>query len=91
METKVLVKLLIPAHAKRSHSFGRKCRADEAKVLEIIGGNGIEAYSDWDSQFIYRVGETIVPREPFDEDFTQECGSGIHFFITRLEAENYLV
>ena len=33
----VIVKLLIPIKAKRSHAFGRKCRAEYAKVLEIFG------------------------------------------------------
>ncbi|MGN6772504.1 MAG: DUF5758 domain-containing protein [Rhizobiaceae bacterium] len=33
----VIVKLRIPETAKRSHAFGRKCRAEYADVLEVIG------------------------------------------------------
>lgn len=44
----VIVKLLIPANAKRSHAFGRKCRAEFAKVLEIFGAD--EAISTHDKK-----------------------------------------
>jgi hypothetical protein len=87
-----IVKLLIPTSAKRSHASGRKCRASKAKVLAITdkSGNKIaEARSEWDETFVYRVGETVAPREPFDENMWSECASGIHFYITRLEAENH--
>jgi hypothetical protein len=86
-----IVKLLIPAEAKRSHAFGRKCRAEYAEVLEIYKGKRKvkQAVSTWDSNFIYEVGETVKPKRPFDENWTDECSSGIHFYITRLEAENH--
>jgi hypothetical protein len=83
----VLVKLLIPAKAKRSHGFGRKCRAEFAKVLEVIGAK--QGISQYDSQFFYKAGETVKPENKFDDDYTNECSSGIHFFITRLEAEKF--
>ena len=83
---KVLVKLLIPAKAKRSHAFGRKCRAEFVKVLEIVGAK--EAVSIYTNTCVYRVGE-IVKCDKWNDDYTVECGGGIHFFITRLEAENY--
>lgn len=86
-----VVKLLIPAYAKRSSAFGRKCRCSVAKVVEItdIHGEQIsEAVSCHDSRFVYRVGE-IVSVDDFDEDRKNECSTGIHFFITRQEAEDY--
>ena len=83
----VIVKLLIPKEAKRSHAFGRKCRAEYAQVLEIFGAK--IATSQHDGNFIYKVGDTVRPRVPFSEDWFNECESGIHFFITRIEAENY--
>jgi hypothetical protein len=83
----IIVKLRIPADAKRSHAFGRKCRAEFADVLEIFGAT--EAFSKEDSSFKYEVGKRVTPTKPFDEDFTQECSTGIHFFITKIEAENY--
>ncbi len=83
----VIVKLLIKSNIKRSHAFGRKCRAESAEVLEIFGAKiGISGYNP---DFIYRAGEIVKPLEKFDNDFQNECASGIHFFITRVEAENY--
>ena len=80
----VIVKLLITG--KRSSATSRKCRCSEAKVLEVIGGE--EGASIENCKFIYRVGETVsVP--DFDENRWNECSNGIHFFITRQEAENY--
>jgi hypothetical protein len=65
----------------------KKCRAEFADVIEIFGAE--KAISKEDSNFIYEVGKRVTPTKPFDEDFTKECSTGIHFFITRLEAENY--
>jgi len=82
----VIVKLRIPEAAKRSHAFGRKCRAEYADVIEVIGGDvGISKH---DANTEYRVGQRVIP-DRFDDNWQKECSSGIHFFITRLEAENY--
>jgi hypothetical protein len=83
----VLVKLSIPEDAKRSHAFGRKCRAEFADVLEIIGAD--EAFSQHDSAFVYRVGERVKPANGWSDDWQDECAPGLHFFITKLEAEAY--
>ena len=82
----VIVKLRIPEEARRSHAFGRKCRAEFADVIEIIGAE--EAISSHDGVTIYRAGERVTP-DSFDENWQEECASGIHFFITKEEAENY--
>ena len=86
-----IVKLLIPEDAKRSSATTRKCRCDKARVLEIWDENGgpiQKARSSRNPNFVYRVGETVsVP--DFDEDRWHECAPGIHFFITRREAELY--
>ena len=82
----VIVKLLIPEHAKRSSATSRKCRCSEAVVLDVIGAEyGI---SQHDSGFHYHKGETVKV-ENFDESRWVECSLGIHFFITRREAELY--
>ena len=80
----VIVKLLITG--KRSSATTRKCRCSEATVLKVIGAK--EGISKEDSSFIYRVGETLTIAN-FDENRWKECSTGIHFFITREEAENY--
>jgi uncharacterized protein YjbI with pentapeptide repeats len=82
----ILVHLRIPAHAARSNATGRKCRASEAKVLEIIGAK--KAYSIHDNNFVYRAGKT-VKADKWNPNRWAECGDGIHFFLTRAEAENY--
>jgi hypothetical protein len=82
----IIVKLLIPYAAKRSHAFGRKCRAEYVQVIEVFGGDvGIAQH---DSKTEYRAGAIIKP-DSFNEDWTEECSNGIHFFISRVEAENY--
>lgn len=87
-----LVKLLIPADARRSSALGKRCRCDRAQVLDItdMNGNHMEtAFSSYDHSFIYRKGETVsVP--DFDEDRFNECAPGIHFFMDKMSAMNYL-
>ena len=80
--------LLIPKEAKRLNATGRKCRAEFARVLNLPEGVTI-GHSMYDDTFVYEVGQTVAPKEPFCEDRWDECSSGIHFFITREEAENY--
>ena len=87
-----IVKLGISTSAKRSHGSGRKCRCSKAKCLAIFDrdGNAIsEATSEYDASFVYRVGKVVKPSNGFDEDRWNTCGAGIHFFLTRLEAEAY--
>ena len=89
----VIVKLEIPASAKRSSSTSRKCRCDKAKVREIYNLDGAVAkerkcYSSYDNSFIYEVGKTVKV-DDFDEDRWNECSQGIHFFINRQEAIDY--
>ena len=88
-----IVKLRIPADAKRSHAFGRKCRCEFADVLAIEGAIEIlreqNAHgSNTGPAQLYKIGERVIA-DKWDEDFTHECSHGIHFFITRLEAENF--
>lgn len=83
----IIVTLLIPEDAKRSSATSRKCRASKAKVLEI-DGERTEARSKYYGDFVYRLGETVEVSD-FDEDRWNECSTGIHFFMTRREAEEY--
>jgi len=80
----VIVRMVIGKKAKRSNSTGRKCRAEYVKVLEVIGAEfGISLY---DEKTEYRVGK-IVRCDKWNEERWTECGGGIHFYITRAEAE----
>lgn len=89
-----IVKLLIPEDAKRCSATSRKCRCNKAIVLSIEDTNGHIMELDCvasihDQTFIYKVGETVSVCD-FDENRWNECAPGIHFFITRKEAINYI-
>jgi len=78
----VICKLQIPAKAGRVGGLiGRKCRAEFAIVL---AGEGQSQHNG----MTYKVGEEVKPDE-FDPNPLVECSHGIHFFITKQEAENY--
>ena len=87
-----IVELLITEDSKRSSSTSRKCRCSKAKVLSIESIDKKEIFqtvaSSHDYNFVYEVGK-IVEVKDFDEDRWKECSTGIHFFITRGEAELY--
>ena len=84
-DTPCIVKLKIPAEAKRSNATGRKCRAEWAEVLEVIGAEyAISKGHGPDTE--YRPGQIVRP-DSWDDDRWEECSHGIHFFITREEAE----
>ena len=90
----VVIKLSIPASAKRSSATSRKCRCNKAKVLEIYNLDGTVAeerkcYSCYDKDFIYEVGKMVKVND-FDDDRWNECSQGIHFFINRQEAIKYM-
>jgi len=86
-----IVKLQIPDKAKRSSATSRKCRCSEAKVLAIYDGKKKikKVASSHNSDCVYEVGKTVKPKKVFDPDRWNECSSGIHFFITKEEAEQY--
>jgi hypothetical protein len=82
----ILVKLMIPSDAKRSHGTERKCRASHVVVLDVIDAD--EGISTYDVSVIYRKGKTVTA-DSFDDNRWNVCSNGIHFFLTRIEAENY--
>ena len=89
-----ILKLEILQDARRSSSTSRKCRCDKAKVLEIQNlygdiANVKEVKSNYNKNFVYRLGE-IVEEPNFCEDRWNECAEGIHFFINRQEAVEYM-
>ena len=91
----VIGKLLIPADAKRSSAFGKKCRCSKAKLLEVYALDNLSdplsiqeneilvGFLSYD--FEYKLGEEVYP-DKFDENKWNECSNGIHFFMTREEA-----
>ena len=89
-----IVELEVLEEALRCSSSSRKCRCSKAKVISITNLDGTPANvtsiaSGYDSSFVYNVGE-IVSVDNFDENRWNECAPGIHFFITRQEAVDYV-
>ena len=90
----VLIKLEIPADAKRSSATTNKCRCDKAKVLgfyDTLGVNELditELVNDRYEKCKYVKGEMVYP-DSFDEDRWNECSHGIHFFVNKQDAINY--
>ena len=83
-----IVTLEIPRGAIVFSINGSKCRTNKA-IVRSIDGDGIdEAHSFFDEEFVYRVGDELVI-DDFDLRYNVECGTGIHFFLTKEEAENY--
>ena len=75
-----ICKLAIPADARRSSATGYKCRAEFADVIE---GNGVSVH---DGTTAYAPGQRVTCHE-WDADRWNECGGGIHFYMSREEAE----
>ena len=88
-ENDVIVKLLIPASAARSHAFGRKCRAEFVYVLKVFGASEGTSMTVQGPHTVYRAGERVSPSS-FSHDWKEECAPGIHFYITREEAEAHI-
>ena len=79
----IVCTLKIPAVAKRCRGTTGKCRAEFAEVLD---GEGFSIHA---GKFEYKIGKTVRPTEDFVDDWRIECTDGIHFFLTRCEAEEY--
>ena len=91
----LIVELKILEDAERSSATSRKCRCSKAEVLSITNPDGsaadvTTAYSGYDCDFAYTVGETVSV-DDFNPDRWVECAPGIHFFITRQEAVDYVL
>lgn len=84
----IIVKLKIPAEAKRSSATSRKCRAEFVEVLEVFWWD--VGVSNYDNKVIYKKWEIVKCHER-EEDRLIECWWWIHFFITRREAELYQI
>ena len=98
-----ILKLEIPEDAKRISTVGKKCRCDKAKVLQAYKYLGIITDNDEDNiiasedifcslrsnSFKYKVGE-MVSVDNFDDSKDNECSTGIHFFMTKRDAIDYI-
>lgn len=81
----VIVTLKIPKGSVVFCINGSKCRTNSAEVVAIDGAK--RAYSQHNGMSYY-VGDRFNVWN-FDCIYNVECSTGIHFFRTREEAENY--
>ena len=81
-----IITLEIPIGSKVFSINNNKRRTNKCKVIDMQGET--ELSSCYDTNFKYHVGDEIEIYN-FDENYNVECGTGIHFFSTREEAENY--
>ena len=91
--TEFLVKLLVPADAKRSSATTEKCRCEFADVLEITNIKTNQAVQSVENikyvpNITYTVGKRVYP-DSFDENRWNECSHGIHFFVDKESAIHY--
>ena len=91
--TDVIIKLRIPDDAERC-SANHKCRADKVEVIqyETLDGeklpDNIYVHSFFNSSFVYHIG--MIDSGEYDHDPQCECSGGIHFFLNRDDAVNYV-
>ena len=88
-----LVKMRIPAEAKRSSATTNKCRCEFAEVLAIEPiNNAPQVHTIYHNAYghttTYTVGQIVRP-DKWDENRWNECSNGIHFFCDREAALNW--
>jgi hypothetical protein len=78
---------------KRTSTLGgRKCRTNKVRVMtvytpsEAATQHAYKIVSWHEATFEYKLGE-IVTEPEYNDDIRVECTTGIHFFMTRAEAE----
>ncbi len=85
LKSGAIATLLIPADAKRVNAYGsRKCRAEFAYVQQLDS----PSTDTHKGMTRYQQG-ALITSDSYDPDPRVACSHGIHFFITRQEAEEY--
>jgi len=100
----VFITLSVPADAERvtpgnGVDFSWKSRVSKAKVVSmflmdsetlVVTKKAVSiAYSKHDSNFIYKVGKVVTPKEDFEDTTENDCESGIHVFMHKHNALVY--
>ena len=83
-----IIRLMVPEDAQRTGCSSYTCRASEVVILNIFDGDNEceEAVCLYDDEIVYHKGERVKDEEEFDPSLLHD-GTGIHFYITRAEAE----
>jgi len=91
-ENSCILKLLISTPKRHNYLAGRKCRAECVDVLNIWDSEGCEIKECQNGPYGTHVQYTVGKRtyaDSYDPDPRIECSNGIHFFLTRKEAEEW--
>jgi len=90
---KAVLRIRVDAETARINGIGsRKCRAERVFVLGLESAGAIaDAYWPSTKRYVdpechYKIGEYTVA-DNYDDDPRKECTGGIHFFMTKAEAE----
>lgn len=84
--TKGVIKIIVPEDAERTNSLiGRKCRASK---IVVVDGEGCGGTGTHYRVITYDKGATIECPD-YDGDIRVECTKGIHFFMTKKEAQEW--
>jgi hypothetical protein len=99
----VILVLLVSRNARRvSGLTSRKIRVEKVKVLGVESLEGkpfsldpkviesVEFTSKYDNKFKYKLNRWVSVLN-FDDDIRNACGAGIHGFITKQEAIEYIL
>ena len=81
----IIVTLRIPRGAIVFSINGNQCRTNKVKVVGIDGADRAYSQYNWGS---YYVGDEINVYN-FNCEYNNLCAEGIHFFLTKEEAEKY--
>lgn len=92
-----IITLRIPSEAKKVVFKGDKCRCSCAHVENIVDLFGFAHkyafatynYEEGSDNFKYEVGKIAVP-DGFNDNPGVTCSHGIHFFLTKQEALDYV-
>ena len=88
-----IIKLKIPWWSRRVSPVGcRKCRAEFAITLSIEKNGKSEASCEnWNNNYpyTYEVGKVQGSPNGYDATLLDDCRPGIHFFLTKKDAEDF--
>ena len=79
-----IITLEMPIFAKVFSINNNKRRTNKAKVIDMQGETELSSW--YNTNFKYHVGDEIEITD-FNENYNVECAEGVHFFLTRKEAE----
>ena len=61
-------------------------------ITDLDGNNPVnEILNTNQAELLYKVGEMVYPDDAFDENRWNECSHGIHFFVNKQEAIDYII